>query len=326
MRWLLIAWICLTPFGASAQLFESTEVAPRVHVSPESIQPLSIASLSLSPITEELRNSTIAWYRDGKLFLQGIGLLTATTSAGALGTKTEISVLIDGVDLGISATLLPTDISLLWSANSYVPPFYKGRALPGAGSTLHVEAFPVLVENGRAIPARDLVFNWSVNGTPRPSLSGNGRARVTVPPTLAGIRTLRVVASTKDGVLRAEKTISLPVVEPQPRLYREHPLFGTLFHHALPEQIVVADTDLELVLVPFFSQTTNARSLSYDWLINNSPAHISEALPNYVHLSSKGAGSAILTLTLTNSAQILEEAQRKWTVFLGERTGATQSL
>jgi hypothetical protein len=315
-----IGALFVLPLIGYAQIFDFDVVNPRIQVSPEGPRPRETITLTLSPLDATLSTSIITWYRNGAAFAKGEGMVVATTTAPDLGAALDVRARIEGETTFTSnATIRSGSVTLLWSADTYTPPFYQGRALPTENSTIRAEAIPELVLNGTQIAPKDLVFTWSINGVNQPKLSGRGKTRAVIRAPLGGIRTIGVTTTTKDNVYSASATVTIPINQNIVHLYREHPLFGTLFHRVLPEAISLNETDVELTAVPFFSDTSSPNTLEYSWTINGAPAAINSERPQHVRLTSEGLGSAALSLTLTNALQVLEETRREWSVLLGER-------
>src|SRR4030042_3470899 len=63
------------------------------------------------------------------------------------------------------------NITLTWSANTYVPPGYQGRALPARGSAVEIAA---TVESSGTKPEL-LSYQWIVNGLIQETGSGIGK-------------------------------------------------------------------------------------------------------------------------------------------------------
>ncbi len=321
MRLFLFSIILCIPFVLQAQSFDADFPTPTITLSPLQPQPLTEVTASLTPLSETLTQSSIQWYRNNVMFAEGVGATSATTTSPRSGEEVIIRAMIDSNPPRVASfSLQPGTVSLLWSAHTYTPPFYKGRALPTRTSPLTVEAVPELYKGSKKIPVAELVFTWSINGSVVKKVSGVGRAQVTFPPSFEEVRTVGVVARSKDGSVGAEAIEPLTATEPQVQLYRVHPLFGTLFHSAIPSEYITNETDIQFMSVPFFANSVRPQLLSYEWSINDGPAAINTMLPHRIHITSAGAERATLAVILSNAFATLEHVTREWVLYLGEKT------
>lgn len=322
MKLILIGIIFLcSPLLVSAQSFDTDFPAPYISLTPSRPQPVTEVAVSLTPTSDTLEQSPIQWYRNNVLFAEGVGLISATTTSPRVGEEVIVRAMIDSNPPRVASFSLQSGtVSLQWSASTYTPPFYKGRALPTRTSSITAEALPELYRGTKKISAADLYFTWSVNGSVIQKASGKSRAQAQFVAPFEGILTIGVVVATKDGAVTAEAKETLSPVEVQMQLYRTHPLFGTLFQNPIPSEYVTNETDLEFTAVPFFASTKRAQSLSFEWNINDAPASINKDFPHRVHITSAGPGRALLSVTLSNALRTLEHLSREWTLYLGEKT------
>src|SRR3989344_3364405 len=131
-----------------------------------------------------LAESTITWRIGDDIIQEGRGIQNINVTAGAIRTRTNISVQGQGdlAEASARARISPAKVDLIWESDSYTPPFYLGRALPSAGALLRFEALAHMkTADGRDIPAGEIRFTWRRNGAVILSASGLGKSSVTLP-------------------------------------------------------------------------------------------------------------------------------------------------
>ena len=121
---------------------------------------------------------SISWEVNGKNVLSGVGQKSFTTAVGVSGSETSITARIYLPDGQIDKTVIlrPSGTTLLWQANdSYVPPFYRGKALPSPGSEIKVVAMPEIKVGGRTADPKAMTYSWKKDFSNQPTESGYGK-------------------------------------------------------------------------------------------------------------------------------------------------------
>jgi len=73
---------------------------------------------------------------------------------GSLGEKKTVTIKVvsrRGGYLEEKITFQPALVDLMWEANTYTPPFYKGKALTSSKSSITVTAIPQLKTSDKKI-------------------------------------------------------------------------------------------------------------------------------------------------------------------------------
>ena len=159
------------PFALSNEL--GVEIIPNY---PRPNEPVFI---NLTLYTDDLNSADIGWYKNDKLVLNGKGKVNYSFVAGNVGEETKIEIrikLLSGTSFSKSFTLNPASIDLVWEANSYVPPFYKGKALHSRQGNLKIVAMPEFVKNGKRTAPENLVYEWSNGVDVYQSQNGYGKS------------------------------------------------------------------------------------------------------------------------------------------------------
>ncbi|HET8581362.1 MAG TPA: hypothetical protein VFL98_02760 [Candidatus Paceibacterota bacterium] len=300
--------------------------------SPAAPAPGETVLFTLSSTAIDLPSATISWYLDGTAEASGVGVTTFATQSGAAGSTHTVSVVAEGSDgtaAETKATLRPAAVSLQWEADSYVPPFYRGRALPAAGTSVTVHADAQLVgSGGAALPASSIRYQWSVNGTPRADLSGNGRDTITIAgPMPHGALVVAVTASADDGTYQAAAQTRIAAVTPVLDLYAADPLLGIRYGDALSNGSTLSAGKATIALAPYYmaAASPDSSALSYRWEVNGDPVLADPGTPSRLTLALSGgaAGAAAVSLALSDSLAAFQSASGAWQLMVSANAAST---
>ena len=294
-------------------------------IAPDSPAANTTVRLSVTSSSVDLDRSTLTWRVNGKQIAQGVGITAATVTTGAPGIATTVDVsATDSVGtVKASGTIRPAEVDLLWQADSYVPPFYKGRALAGPGSVIRVQAIPRLKQSGSFIPEKDVMYTWYRNNT-RLNSSGTGKSRATIQgPDLFGAATIAVVAESRDGLVRATASATIVGVDSIPGLYENHPLFGILYHRAVLGDVSTLETEEKVIAVSYFApvDSLNDPSLAYDWRVNGGAIAPDSQEPQTLTIRANNySGPATIDLSVTSTADVFFRATGSWRLVFGKQS------
>jgi len=169
------------PYALSGEL--------NVEIIPTYPRPNEMVFVNLTLYTDNLNSANITWYQDGKNVLSGKGEVRYSFRTGSIGTETSVEIrikLLSGVSFSKTFTLNPAGVDLVWEANSYVTPFYRGKALHPRQGSLKLVAMPEFVKNGKRILPQNLIYQWSNGVNVYQSQSGYGKSVVTLDGSLLG--------------------------------------------------------------------------------------------------------------------------------------------
>jgi len=267
-----------------------------------------------SPLVD-LSHNTITWIIDGVELVSESGATTVSIIAGKLGSDTKIVVVAqtESGPVRTEAHMIPAEVDLLYDANSYVPPFYMGRALPSPASSVRLHANARVAKPGSGtIPPEQLIYTWRRNGAVLSRMSGKGKVSITVPaPTLYGTDVFSVEAATSDGGIAAESTVMIPATEPIVVLFEDNPLFGIRYRNALDASVQFFGSELTVAAVPFFALANSPadQRLRYVWRVNGADIPPDEDRPDEITFGTEsGGGRADVRLELTHATDLLMES------------------
>ncbi len=210
-------------------------------------------------------------------------------------------------------------VDLLWEADTYRPPFYRGHSQASPESEVKVVADAHFYNSrGVAIADSQLDFQWEKDARRISSFSGPGGRELVFTADVAGLaHEIKVTITSPDGTSLTRK-ILIPVDEPQIRLYEDNPLIGTIYGRAIAEPLVLNQSEITLIAEPYFfsADQIKAKRLQFAWFLNNKATTLDQARPNRIILLTpeNNAGENKLQLNISSLDKILQEASASLTI------------
>lgn len=296
---LTLALILSTPLLVSAQAMDSTD-SFSITISPQYPSPNGAITLSPTSGSVDITNAIMTILVNTKQTYQGSAKPVAVT-LGAAGTATSIKVSIksNNQTTAKTFTIRPQEVSLIAEPVSSAPAFYLGKPLvPLEGSVRVVAIANMRGVDGKPISPAALAYTWAVDGTRIISSSGIGKDTFLVAsPLQYRERTVSVTIQSQDGTVGSGASLSLSAQEPTIRVYRNDPLLGILYDHALSGSYTIAGAESSLYAAPY-SFTNNGGAPILKWFLNGALAQTG----NSITLRPTGAGQGGASLSLTASA------------------------
>lgn len=186
--------------------------------------PHSEVAVNLNDYALASAGGTIEWTVSGARRNDLVNKRSFVLTTGFEGVPVVIEAIItpeSGPRSSARTTITPVYLDLIIEAQTRVPGFYLGRALPSIGSAVNVTA----LINGNAISPQDLVFRWQLNDTVLLGgpVRGQNQVAITMPQ---GGATLGVVVERANGSIVASKNIFLLNAEQAVRFYEVNSLYG----------------------------------------------------------------------------------------------------
>lgn len=214
------------------------------------------------------------WAVDGKARkdLSGFGKKDIDLIAGSIGSLTKISISASqgGKPIGSASLLVrPADLALTWVAETLVPKWYGGKALPSQNSVVNVIAVPQILITGKAVSPKNLIYRWSLDDEEN-TLTGVGadifRIKTSDLPR-ASHRVTVVVEDTNKSVKKTGEIFIEPVV-PRLGIYSSTPLGGV--EHNISRSFFFTQLRglLDFVAEPFFFPVKSKKELSIRWSVS----------------------------------------------------------
>ncbi|MEK7200786.1 MAG: hypothetical protein AAB672_01505 [Patescibacteria group bacterium] len=293
------------PFALSNEL--GVEIIPNY---PRPNEPVFI---NLTLYTDDLNSADIGWYKNDKLVLNGKGKVNYSFVAGNVGEETKIEIrikLLSGTSFSKSFTLNPASIDLVWEANSYVPPFYKGKALHSRQGNLKIVAMPEFVKNGKRTAPENLVYEWSNGVDVYQSQNGYGKSVLILNGSILG-QTDKIEVLVTDPVnnLVAEAFLDIMPVDPEIVFYQNDPYYGHIFDTALTGSFELKTGEVQILAAPYFFTKEREGLLKYEWRLNGTlVSNLYGSRTAIFKKPENQTGRSVISLRMENINRILQQA------------------
>jgi len=289
---------------------------------PQNPPPNQTVTVSIQSYAINLNSARITWYVDKEVVKDGIAEKSIRTNTKEFGQTTVIDVvLVDatGVRTDKKFLLRPIEIDLLWEADTYTPPFYKGKALPTYKSNVKATAMARI--RSLSDNPTSFYYTWTINRIQGLG-EGLGKTSAIIPMKYAGspvpteVR-VREVSEQKDGGGTWSVVQNILATNPLLAFYEQAPLLGTIFERALSGSAGTKGTGFRIRAVPYFFSNDDMANgnLVYTW--KKDGASVAPALdPTSIQLGKTGtaAQSSAVSLSVQNRKRILQQASAQITV------------
>ena len=285
-----------------------------VEVIPTYPRPNETVSINLTLYTDDLNSADITWYQDGKAVLSGKGKVKYSFRAGSVGEETNIEIKIDllsGASFSKIITLNPASVDLVWEAYSYVPPFYKGKALHPRQGVLKVVAMPEFVKGGKRVSPQNLVYEWSNATKINQSQSGYGKSTAVLNGSILGKQeNIKVVVTDPVNNLTAQGFLDISPVDPEIVFYENDPYYGHIFDIAIPDTFNLKTDEVQILAAPYYFTKEGGGLLQYEWRLNGQsiPDLSGSKTAIFRKPEDKTTGISNISLQVTNTGRILQQA------------------
>ncbi|MFA4890153.1 MAG: hypothetical protein WC587_00750 [Candidatus Paceibacterota bacterium] len=294
-----------------------------IEMSPENPGPNENVNAKIITYSFDINRADISWLINGQKKDSGIGKSSFSFKTGEVGSKTTLTVSIitkDGLPASKSIIIRPADVDLLWEAANYVPPTYKGKALPSSESTIKVIAMPNIVSpGGNKILPSNLVYQWEINNKKFPDVSGYGKSSFTFRSSeIFNEDSISITVSDFSQTVVASKRIKIKIESPKIIFYENRPIEGVLYDNALSGETQLGSDEISVKAEPFFFSKRNMGRLNYEWTMNGEKIS-PDTEPSIVTLrTGGGSGSANIGLRISNLISILQFAEKSLMINYGQ--------
>lgn len=286
--------------------------------------PYEEVKVTLTSYDFDVDNSTVTWSLNGKTVSSGPGLKEITVMTGAVGAATTVSAKAaapSGQTFTATMSIAPASVDLTWETfESYVPPFYEGRSLPGEGATVRVSATPHISSGGKVLAPNDVSFAWYKNEEFLGSLSGRGRqtADITL-EYLTDITSVKVIARTPDGAT-ATRSIDIMPTQPVGIFYLYDPVLGPDYAHPIMRRFETTK-EFTLKFVPYFFSLNGAagRDVTFSWSLDGLPITTENDTTVTLRPKENSYGSRTLTVALEHGSRILQTLEENLNIVFDTR-------
>ncbi len=306
------------PEGVSEQL--------SLDITPTNPRPFGDVTLRITSNATDLNKANITWRVNSAVSLKQIGATTFTFTMGRLGESKAVNVSIEKYGGGVlekTYFFIPTEVDLIYSADTYTPPFYKGKSWPTHQSTIRVLALPrILDDYDRLISPDSYVYTWRRDGRVVQDQSGYGKNVFTYTNGLldADVK-ISVEASPREYNTVASASVIIDPVEPEIVVYEKNPIYGTIFEQAVTGTYYLTRNEITFEAIPYFF---NKNTLDLSWVMNGQQiTNLSNPREVTFRIEEDEAGRSDIGIQVTNSDKILQSASNGFTLLFEKIADAT---
>lgn len=188
-----------------------------ISIIPTEPKPGEIVSARVESFGMDLNSSNISWSYNGKNVGSGLGKTSISFTAPSSSSVGELSVSATSALGQAQSSILirSASVDVIWEAiDSYVPPFYKGKALAPVGGKIRVAAIPSITA------PKSLSYSWRYNGDAVTTQSGTNKNSVTIKTdVLSGNENFSV--DVRGGSFSGSGTASVSLRDPQTLVYQK---------------------------------------------------------------------------------------------------------
>lgn len=291
---------------ASAQV-QNTDIT--LSISPTYPNPGENTTATLSSYVTDLNKANISWSVNNEEIGTGIGQKTFSFNAPQIGSTLIINARIEtitGQTLAKNITIEGNGVDMLWQAvDSYVPPFYKGKALGTKEGNFKVVAIPNIITKGERISSNNLAYTWRKDGNGQPSASGWGKSFFIYKNSyIDPNNNIEVKIADIFGNTSTQGKIQITPMQPKIVFYKKGTTSNTTLNSNIQNGFTLSKEGETIVAMPYFFSTKNINfgELKFDWLINNTPA-TPGSIKNELRVKGVegGTGEAKIEVNVTNS-------------------------
>lgn len=304
--------------------FVYADMDASVSLTPTNPAPFDKVVLTLSSYSFDVNTALITWSSGGKVIDSGMGKKTLSVTAGDAGQLLPITykaTTADGSYVEGAVTISPQSVDIIYTTEeSYVPPFYEGRTLPGEGSTVKVTALPTITEGSAKLSPSSLAYSWYVGGEYLESASGAGKNTATILlDYLSDSTEIKVLVRSPRGNT-AEKTISIYPHAVTPTLYAYDEVLGVNLTQAFSRRLEL-DRAITLSLEPYYLSSKKGLSTyaTYDWYLDGLPVTPLEQTLLALRPKENSYGARTLSVVVGNTKRTLQEARAELEVIFDTR-------
>lgn len=327
---IILAW------ALPATLFAQSAVPDPVRyiVSPEVPGPNETVKITIEGTGTFLGEAKITWYQGGGIVKNGVGEREYSFITGAIGQATTIRTTIESSlgAFGKTFTFTPSSVTLLWEADTSLPPLYKGRALYSAGSPLTIVAFPTVLHNGSRIAPSALSYQWKRGDEPVPAASGLGRTVFRFTGDQLKTSEDVVVDVYSGNVKVGSGAVSIPATTPLLTLYQYDALRGPEYDVAFPAAISLTGSEISIKAEPYYYSNPSKKggALRYEWRLDGTEATGPDTARGILTLRQTGVGQGeselLVSLQNYNPAEFVQAAESAVRIVFGQGSGSPFNL
>ncbi len=301
-----------------------------VKISPNNPGPNETIRIKIESYLSDMNKALITWKIDGRVVQKGIGKTSLSFQNSPSGKTTKLTVTIltnAGDEIIKNFSWTPVGVTIFWEADTYTPPFYRGKALLSPQARVKVVATPDNTGTKNALDAGNLVYIWVKDGTSVAEASGYGKNLFSfVGHKPYDESNVKVRVSSVDNTINSEVRTYLPLSKPFILFYNNNPLLGVLYNRPLNNTISFSEKELSIRAEPYFFSNEHGEipTLKYGWYVNGK--NVQNFGRNITLLNETGSkGVSDISLAMRGVKQTFQTANQSLRVnFTGSTTASTK--
>ena len=251
-----------------------------ITISPEVPKPGEDVTIIVETYGMDLNSANIQWLINGKEKLKGLGAKRFTFNVGNSGESRVILNIVPKDQPPITRFFIfnPSNVDLLWQAETYTPPFYKGKALFSPESSATMVAIPNFINGSTRVGDSNVVYKWSIDREVQGDYSGYGKNSFQYTADILPIdKEIEIEAYPSNQETR--KGVGSTILSTKNSFllfYEDNPTNGLMFNYSLTNQINLGSRgEAKISGFPYNFSTPNKNSgLEYTWYINSEAVNI----------------------------------------------------
>ena len=196
---------------------------PELTFRPITPEPGEEVTVKIGNFVSSLQGSEINWTVNGTPQDNFKNQSEIKIKAGAVNESVNVTArlkTLSGDSLTVASAVTARYLDIIIEPQTFVPEFYKGRALPSVGTKFNVTA----LLNGQV--SSQYVYTWRLNDSVVGNMGGRGQYTTQFEMPLDSRPILSLDVFTLSGELYASKSIVIPSEQPFLRFYEVHNLYG----------------------------------------------------------------------------------------------------
>lgn len=311
MRYLVyVLLLTLLPITA----IHAQTIAPSLFLSIQPSNPLPGQPVTITAGSTDfnINESSILWKANNKTVESGVGITSITVTAPEAGNTGVITATVNttGFDTITATTILrPAMIDLIWeAADSYTPPFYKGKALPSTNGLIKVSAIPA------SNAPRSMTYTWSKDDVILGSQSGFNKATYTFRNNELN-RQDKIGVTGTNGNFSAFTSKIIPIENPYYVAYKKESGFID-YANGSSNNLSTNQAGVIIRLEPFFFSENNKNPQALSYSIQEDGMDITNtAKPNELSLTSNSRrGTSTIQVGISSPLYMFQRISRSLSV------------
>lgn len=267
-------------------------------------KPEETVTVSLDAYSMDTAGAQIAWYFDNTELTTFKNARSITILAPSLGVTGRVRAVITKqgyLPLSVSENITPAQVDIILEAQTYVPQFYQGRALPSKNAPLRAIA---VINDGSGRMASEYSYEWKYNQNVLLGGAVRGQQSILFPMAQFQDDYLTVTAINAQGVSVGEASMTLVPADLDLQFYENIPLRGESRHAANNPFTLVGD-ETTFYAEPYFAHTdATFGGLTFIWNISGQKV-TSPIDPHAITVRRVGvSGQNILNLSIYTTETI----------------------